>query len=66
MRFQVFIKGFNSLTIPDEHCSFETLENLETKGWERVWDSAPSEWRGAFYAASAYGSVVPVPVREVV
>ena len=57
---QVFVKETHHLVIPDEQCSFETLENLKSEGFELVWDSAPSEFKGAQYAAQNYGAPVPV------
>jgi len=58
--YQVFINGVNSLVICDDECSFQTVRNLESQGFELVWDSAPSEFKGAKYAAEFYGAFLPV------
>ena len=58
--YQVFTKDTNHLVLPDAECSFETLENVSHAGFQLVWDSAPTEFEGAQYAAREYGACVPV------
>lgn len=57
--FQVFTNDKHHLVIPDSECTFETLENLSANGFDLLWDSAPTEFEGAKYAAS-FGAVIPV------
>lgn len=58
--FHVFVKGDHCLVIPDEEATYETYNNLRDSGFQHIWDSAPSEFAGAEYAAKHYGAVIPV------
>jgi hypothetical protein len=59
--FHVYIgRAPYHLVIPDEQNTFETQENLTAYGFSHVWDSAPSAFAGANYAAIYYGCPVPV------
>lgn len=62
--FWVWVIGTYHLVLPDEQCTFETIMNLQLYGFELVWDSAPSAFNGAEYAAREYGAPVPFPIKE--
>lgn len=63
--FNVYVNGRHHLVIPDEENTFETQQNLEQNGFTLIWDSAPSVFAGAKYAARSYNAPVPVE-RKVV
>jgi hypothetical protein len=58
--WSVWVNGLHHLVIPYSQTSVETCENLTNAGFNEIWDSAPSEFDGAQYAAKYAGAVIPV------
>lgn len=59
MFYLVFVRGSNHLIVPEGQADIMALDEA---GFLLVWDSAPSEFAGANYAAKFYAAPTPVQV----
>jgi hypothetical protein len=52
--FALYVRGTRSLAVPEP--SFAQHERLLRRGFEEIWDSAPTEQKAYDYAADFYGA----------
>lgn len=61
-RDALFSIANTNYVVPDGSLSFDQEQVLKSEGWEMVWDSAPSAFAGAKYAADNWSAYVPATV----
>lgn len=64
--FIVFVHPYfkQHLTLSESAATFEVVNQAKGNGWVELWDSAPSEFAGALYAAREYDCPVPCLLDE--